>query len=299
MPPLRPDPWLEAPGRGGVSLLSSTGHKVTREKEFSQGQEETTVPRGPGPISVVLAIDGSFVGDGLVSQLAGVADVNLVGRSDNHLDLFELLTGGPPQAVIISGGPPFIGAMTAEEVTRRLRREFVDLGIVIVAHPSEPQALEAVCDGAPRTVFLSDGRPLDMDDVLGALRLVCEPQSPARRAVVDAASGSGGTGWDHGLSNREPRVLEQMAEGRSNRAIASGLNISFKSIEKDASAIFRKLGLGDPTAVDRRVTATLSFLRSSTGSFVTGSGSDAIGSDAIGGGPWHPTGTPSGYRVVR
>ncbi len=252
------------------------------------------MPAGPGPISVVLAIDGSFVGDGLVSQLAGVADVDIVGRSDNPLDLCELTARVLPQAVIISAGSPLVGAMPAGEVTGRLRLAFTDLGIVILTHPSEPPHPEAVGEHAPRTAFLSDGRQLHMGDVLGALRLVCEPPSPACPGVVDSVVGPGGHSLDQALSNREPRVLQQMAEGRSNRAIASRLNISLKSIEKDVSAIFSKLGLGDATAVDRRVRATLFYLRSSRGSLASGSG--PAGNEY---GPWHPTGPPPGYRVVR
>jgi len=64
------------------------------------------------------------------------------------------------------------------------------------------------------------------------------------------------------LSLRESTVLELIAEGLSNRAIAQEMNISIKSIEKCITVIFRNLDLNDRSNVDRRVTAALSFQRS-------------------------------------
>ena len=63
------------------------------------------------------------------------------------------------------------------------------------------------------------------------------------------------------LSDREREVLEQMAEGRSNHAIAARLVISERAVEKHVTSIFSKLRL-PPTEDDhRRVLAVLTFLR--------------------------------------
>jgi Bacterial regulatory proteins, luxR family len=55
--------------------------------------------------------------------------------------------------------------------------------------------------------------------------------------------------------------LEQMAHGLSNKAIAHELHISVKSIEKGVTAIFLKLGPFNEGDSDRRVSASLVFLR--------------------------------------
>jgi hypothetical protein len=62
-------------------------------------------------------------------------------------------------------------------------------------------------------------------------------------------------------------VLEQMAQGLSNRAIADKLHISVKSIEKGVTAIFLKLGPFDQAVSDRRVSAALVYLRHRTDPF--------------------------------
>ena len=58
-----------------------------------------------------------------------------------------------------------------------------------------------------------------------------------------------------------------MAHGLSNRAIADALHISVKSIEKGVTAIFLKLGPFDQGASDRRVSASLAYLRTQTDPF--------------------------------
>ncbi|MGO8873788.1 MAG: LuxR C-terminal-related transcriptional regulator [Acidimicrobiales bacterium] len=69
------------------------------------------------------------------------------------------------------------------------------------------------------------------------------------------------------LTLHESDGLEQMAHGLSNRAIARELNASIKAIEKYSTAIFRKLDLADRSDEDRRVSATLAYLRAYAGPF--------------------------------
>ncbi len=83
------------------------------------------------------------------------------------------------------------------------------------------------------------------------------------------------TRWSSGaavtLSTTSPParvdVLEQIAHGLSNRAVASELNVSMKAVEKYVTIIFRKLGLSDHSLVDRRVIAALIFLRTQSNPF--------------------------------
>ena len=63
------------------------------------------------------------------------------------------------------------------------------------------------------------------------------------------------------LTPREMDVLEQLANGLSNRSIAEALHLSIKAIEKYVTSIFRKLGLTDQARIDRRVSAALVYVR--------------------------------------
>jgi DNA-binding NarL/FixJ family response regulator len=64
-----------------------------------------------------------------------------------------------------------------------------------------------------------------------------------------------------GLTDREPEVLEPMARGRSNQAIAGQLVVTERAVEEHVTSIFGKLGLAPGPDDHRRVPAVLTFLR--------------------------------------
>jgi DNA-binding NarL/FixJ family response regulator len=66
------------------------------------------------------------------------------------------------------------------------------------------------------------------------------------------------------LTPREREVLAEMAEGKSNAAIAESLVLTKRAVEKHVGAIFQKLGLEDDEVVSRRVTAVLLYLASAS-----------------------------------
>src|SRR5690606_9318152 len=65
------------------------------------------------------------------------------------------------------------------------------------------------------------------------------------------------------LTPREFEVLAEMAEGKSNAAIAASLVLTKRAVEKHVGAIFEKLALEDDTVVSRRVAAVLLYLAQS------------------------------------
>jgi DNA-binding NarL/FixJ family response regulator len=107
--------------------------------------------------------------------------------------------------------------------------------------------------------------------IAGALDVAvwCAPGRPVLNpSIVDALiTRHEGVAIDD-LGLRELDVLELIADGLSNRGIASILNVSIKAVEKHVTAIFRKLQLADPSLVDRRVTAALTYQHARTGPLV-------------------------------
>jgi DNA-binding NarL/FixJ family response regulator len=63
-----------------------------------------------------------------------------------------------------------------------------------------------------------------------------------------------------GLTDRETEVLQRMATGLSNAAIAAQLYMSERAVEKHITSVFQKLGLSEESQVNRRVSAVLAFL---------------------------------------
>jgi DNA-binding NarL/FixJ family response regulator len=62
------------------------------------------------------------------------------------------------------------------------------------------------------------------------------------------------------LTDREREVLEEMATGRSNAAIAKTLFMSERAVEKQITSVVQKLGLSEEGDLNRRVSAVLAFL---------------------------------------
>ncbi len=212
-------------------------------------------------ISVVLATDSLLIGDGLASLFAAGTDVNVIGRARGHLELLGMCRTLAPQAVIISIRSADDTSMATVTGARHLREECPDMGIVLISDCGSGFVLELLRDGSSRLAYLLDDQLPSMETVVGALRDVVAGQSALDPSIVDFLVKHHRVSIDD-LSHREADVLELMAEGLSNRAIADQLNISVKSIEKCITAIFRNLDLNDQSRVDRRVTATLNFQRS-------------------------------------
>ena len=67
------------------------------------------------------------------------------------------------------------------------------------------------------------------------------------------------------LTPRESEILGEMAQGKSNGAIAKALGVSERAVEKHSNAIFSKFGLSEEHDVNRRVKAVLLYLSARTG----------------------------------
>lgn len=213
------------------------------------------------PLSVVLATDSLLVGDGLASLLADRADVEVVGRARGYREMTDLCHTTRPRAVIISIRYPDDDSMMTVTAARTLRDEWPEMGIVLISDCGTGFAVELLQHGASRLAYLLDDQLPNMDSVVIALHEVAAGQSVIDPSIVDFLVKHHRVSLDD-LSLRESAVLELMADGLSNRAIAQEMNISIKSIEKCITAIFRNLDLHDRSKVDRRVTAALSFQRS-------------------------------------
>ena len=98
--------------------------------------------------------------------------------------------------------------------------------------------------------------PLDRCAWLGDEILVTQPQVVGRRRRENPLDE---------LTPREREVLELMAEGYSNRAIAAQMVVTERAVEKHVTNIFRKLGFASEPAHHRRVLAVLAFVRSDVG----------------------------------
>jgi DNA-binding NarL/FixJ family response regulator len=136
---------------------------------------------------------------------------------------------------------------------------------VVLSQYIEPDyAYELLADGVAGLGYLLKERVAQIDHLVRALQDVSRGGSALDPRVVEALlarRSADAASPLKGLTERELAVLEQMATGRSNAAIASQMYLSERAIEKHISALFQKLNLPPEADVNRRVAAVLTYLK--------------------------------------
>ncbi len=222
------------------------------------------------PITVVLASDSFLIGDGLESILAGIVDVQVVGKVRDVGHLTQSIEDIRPNAVLISVRSQVVTTAAIVAAARQLRFSYPDMGIVVISDRVHSFAVELLRGGPRGIAFLFDEQLPGVGAVIAALRESRTGATVLDPSIVETLIRRTDAAGIEDLTHRELDILEQMAHGLSNRAIAEELHISVKSIEKGVTAIFLKLGPFNQGFSDRRVSAALTFLRSQTDPFGSG-----------------------------
>jgi len=218
----------------------------------------------PMPIRVVIAEDHALLRQGLERLLAAAPDVEVVGSAD-HLDAVQALVDDlVPDVVVTDIRMPPTGTDEGIRLAARLREERPEVGVVVLSqHAEAPYALALLAEGSARRAYLLKERVADLDELAAAVREVAAGGSRIDPQVVEqlvaGKRGAGSSELDR-LTPRETEVLAEMAQGKSNAAIAATLVLSERAVEKHTNSIFSKLGLSEEPDVNRRVKAVLMYL---------------------------------------
>jgi DNA-binding NarL/FixJ family response regulator len=127
-------------------------------------------------------------------------------------------------------------------------------------------------DGSAGRAYLLKERVAGADELAQAIRVVAGGGSVIDPLVVDelvsarAKAKSSDLSW---LTPRESEILGEMAQGKSNSAIAEALGVSERAVEKHSNSIFSKLGLSEERDANRRVKAVLVYLSEHDGGMAT------------------------------
>jgi DNA-binding NarL/FixJ family response regulator len=212
---------------------------------------------------VVIGEDLFLLREGLV-RLLQAHDLEIVAAVGTGPELLDaLLTQHPDVAIIDVRLPPSFsdeGLRVALEARRRIPGLPV---LVLSQYVEQLYARELLSDQAGGVGYLLKDRVFSDEAFVEALRTVAaggtvlDPEVIAKLLHRRAGDEPITT-----LSPREREVLELMAQGRSNGAIAQRLFVSEKAISKHSTAIFIKLGLEPSDDDNRRVLAVLAYLNS-------------------------------------
>ncbi len=212
-------------------------------------------------IRVILAEDDFLVREGIRRVLEGASDLTVVGECADGDDLLAAVDADPPDVVVTDVRMPPSGVDEGIRIANRLRRTHPAVGVLVLSQYAEPEyALALLEQGSHQRAYLLKERIHDRRRIVDAIRDVAAGGSAFDSKVVDVLVAGQGTSLLSTISPREREVLAEVAQGKSNAAIAESLVLTKSAVEKHINSIFAKLGLAGAQDVSQRVKAALMFL---------------------------------------
>jgi DNA-binding NarL/FixJ family response regulator len=214
---------------------------------------------------VVIVEDNALLREGVVALLRE-RGIDVVAQAEDGPGLLRIVAGHKPDLAIVDVrlAPSFTdeGLRAAIEA----RRRYPGLAVLILSQYVEPvYTAELLAEGEGGVGYLLKERVGDVRAFVDALERVAGGGTALDREVVaqlvESRRGGGNGGALDTLTPREREVLELMAEGRTNAAIARKMVVRPGAVEKHISSIFSKLDLPASDDDHRRVLAVLTFLQ--------------------------------------
>ena len=194
---------------------------------------------------VLLADDHGIVRRGLRSLLEVHPDIKVVGEAADGLEALRLCEDQKPDVVVLDIGMPKLNGI---EVAARVQKLPSPPHVIILSmHADESYIIRALAAGA-RAYLLKDATD---EDLMPALRAAAAGKpffSPSVTAVlvedyVGQLRSRGLTDSFHLLTDREREVLQLLAEGRSNKEVATLLDVGLSTVETHRANLMQKLNL--------------------------------------------------------
>jgi len=215
-------------------------------------------------VRVVLAEDNALLREGISRLVDAAGDLEIVGVAGDLPELLALVDETKPDVVVTDIRMPPTGTDEGLRAASWVREHHPETGVVVLSQYTSPSyALALLEAGSAGRAYLLKERVAGADELAQTIRVVAAGGSVIDPLVVDelvrarTSRRSSDLEW---LTPRESEILAEMAQGKSNSAIAATLSVSERAVEKHSNAIFSKLGLSEERDANRRVKAVLVYL---------------------------------------
>ena len=218
---------------------------------------------------MVLAEDNTLLREGIARLIVSEGDIDVVGVASDLPELLALVEEQTPDVVVTDIRMPPSGTDEGIQAASWLRDNRPAIGVVVLSQYTAPAyALALLGEGSAGRAYLLKERVAGAQELNHAIRTVASGGSVIDPYVVDllvqarTRHHKSDLEW---LTPRETEILSEMAQGKSNAAIAKSLSVSERAVEKHSNAIFSKLGLTEEQNLNRRVKAVLVYLSAQPG----------------------------------
>jgi len=205
-------------------------------------------------IAVLLADDHTVVRQGLCAILSAEDDIEVVGEAQNGREAVRMAEAHPPDVVLMDVAMPLLNGAGA---TRQILKLVPSAKVLVLSSYSNDECLRQLMDaGAAGYVLkhtaanelllaireVQSGRPFFSPTIAKRLREQGQERREDRPVTEKSAPE---------LTMRESEVLQLIAEGFSNKQIASELEISIKTVEKHRQQVMNKLNIHEVAGLTR------------------------------------------------
>jgi DNA-binding NarL/FixJ family response regulator len=212
-------------------------------------------------VRVVIADDSVLLREGL-ARLLSDAGFEVAAQAGDADDLMRKVRAHKPQVAVTDIRMPPTHTDEGLRAAQAIRGELPDVGVLVLSqYVDQKYAMELLGNSAAGVGYLLKDRVAEVDRFTEAVRTVGNGGSALDPEVVSQLLGRRRSDdpLDR-LTSRERQVLDLMAQGRSNGAIARELVVTERAIEKHVTGIFAKLDLPATEDSHRRVLAVLAYL---------------------------------------
>jgi two-component system, NarL family, response regulator NreC len=191
-------------------------------------------------IRIVLADDHALVRQGFRMILEAQPDMEIVGQAGNGREAVELAEKLRPDVVVMDVAMP---ELNGTEATRRLAASTPRTRVLALSMHKDSVYVREILRAGARGYLLKDSGDTDL---VAAVRAVAKGEGYISPAVSDAVLSDYRkhvTDPLDLLTGREREVLQSIAEGKTNKEIATALNLSVYTVEAHRGRIMEKLNL--------------------------------------------------------
>ena len=199
-----------------------------------------SAPPLPLPLRLVLADDHALVRAGMLALLGELPGVTVVAETGDGREALRLIRERKPDIALLDISMPGLNGL---EVAARVTQEHPATHVIIVSmHGDDESVRRALVAGAAGYLL----KNADKSELEMALNTVARGDTwlspPLTKRVVAAFKQNGGGALEV-LTPRQREVLQLVAEGHSNKEIASRLNVALKTVETHRTELMDRLGI--------------------------------------------------------